>query len=84
LISEVVREHIRDRHPGGVTLSVIDEEVRKIDDWWRVPVLPSAQPPHTFEYYDTLAEVESEIQEEKHLNILLVPAIPEEAASSIE
>jgi hypothetical protein len=76
-VADVVRDYIRDRHTGGVTLKVIDEAVRKIDDWWRVPVLPSAQPPHTFEYYDTLAEVESEIQEQKHLNILLVPAIPE-------
>lgn len=77
LVADFVRNYIRDRHPGGVTLSVIDEEVRKIDDWWRVLILPSAQPPHTFEYYDVLSELESEIQEEKHLNILLVPAFPE-------
>jgi len=33
------------------------------------------QPDRTF-----IIEVESEVQEEKHLNILLVPAIPEAAA----
>ena len=76
-VAKVVREYIRDRNPGGVTLDVIDEEVVKIDYWWRVPVRPSKQPPHAFEYYDTLAEIESEIQEDKQLNIILVPAIPE-------
>jgi hypothetical protein len=75
-VAQVVREYIRDFHPGGVTLDVVDADIRKIDYWWRVPVRPSAEPPHTFEYYDALAEVESKIQEDKQLNILLVPAIP--------
>jgi hypothetical protein len=76
-IAQVVRDHIRDRHPGGVNLEVIEEGVQKIDYWWHVPIRPSVQPPHTFEYCDALAEVESEIQEDKQLNILLVPALPE-------
>ena len=76
-VAQVVRDYIRDCHPGGVDLEVIEEGIRKIDDWWRVPIRPSAEPPHTFEYYDALAGVESDIQEERHLNILLVPAIPE-------
>jgi hypothetical protein len=76
-IAQVVRDYIRDRHPDGVTLDVVDEGVHKIDYWWRVPVRPSAEPPHTFEYYDALAEVEGQIQEDKQLNILLVPALPE-------
>lgn len=76
-IAQVVRDYIRDRHPGGVTLDVVDEGVQKIDYWWRVPVRPSAEPPHTFEYYDALAEVESQIQEDRQLNILLVPTLPE-------
>lgn len=77
MVAQVVRDYIQDRHPGGVTLDVIEEGIRKIDHWWRVPIRPSAQPPHTFEFYDALAEVESEIQEAEHLNILLTPALPE-------
>jgi hypothetical protein len=76
-VAQVVRDYIRDRHPGGVTLEVVEDGVHKIDHWWRVPVRPSSQPPHTFEYYDALAEVESEIQEDKQLNILLVPTLPD-------
>jgi hypothetical protein len=76
-IAQVVRDYIRDRHPGGVTLEVVEEGIRKIDYWWRVPIRPSVQPPHTFEYYDALAGVESAIQEDKQLNILLVPTLPE-------
>lgn len=77
-VAEIVREYLQDCHPGGITLEVLDSDIRKIDYWWRVPVRPSAQPPHTFQYYDALAEVESKLQEDRQLNIILVPAPPEE------
>jgi hypothetical protein len=77
-IAAVVRGYVKDRHPDGVTLDVIEAGVRKIDDWWRVPIRPNREPSHTFEYYDALAEVESRIQEDRHLNILLVPAPPDD------
>jgi hypothetical protein len=78
MVAEVVREYIRDCHPGGVTLEVVESGIQKIDYWWRVPILPSEEPPHTFEYYDALAGVEENIQEDKNLNILLVPLFPQE------
>jgi hypothetical protein len=76
-VAQVVRDYIKNSHPGGVTLEVVEEGIHKIDYWWRVPIRPSSPPPHTFEYYDALAEVESAIQEDKQMNILLVPALPE-------
>ncbi|MBV9851107.1 MAG: hypothetical protein JO250_15665 [Armatimonadetes bacterium] len=76
-VAQTVRGYLRDRHPGGVTLDVIDGGVRLIDDWWRVPVRPSAEPPHTFEYYDVLAAAESEINDKAGLKVLLVPAMSE-------
>jgi hypothetical protein len=79
-IAQKVRESIRDRHPGGVTLEVVEQGIRKVDYWWRVPVRPSAWPEKMFEYYEALAEVESEIQEKEHLNILLSTSEPSEAS----
>lgn len=76
-IARIVRDYVRDCHPGGVTLEVVEEGIRKIDYWWRVPVRPNTEPPHTFEYYDALAGVESAIQEDKQLNVLLVPVLPQ-------
>lgn len=76
MLAEVVREYLRECHPGGVTLEVLDGGIRKIDYWWRVPVRPNVEPPHTFEYYDALAGVESELQEDRDLNIMLVPVPP--------
>lgn len=74
-VAQTVRDSLQECHPGGVTLSVIESDIRKIDDWWRVPVRPSEEPKHTFEYYDALARVEEEISEKTRLKVLLVPAM---------
>lgn len=76
-VAETVRDYLHDLQPGGVTLAVIEDGVRRIDNWWRVPVRPSAEPSHTFEYYDALAGVEEELSERAHLKVLLVPALRE-------
>ncbi len=71
-----VRRLLESRHPGGVTLDVVPDGVRQDQDWWYVPVRPSAQPCKRFEYYETLAEVENEIQKSEHLTVLLLPLAP--------
>jgi len=73
-VVEAVRRHIQNRQPGGITLDVLTDGVRQDQDWWYVPVRPSAKPPRRYEYYETLAAVENELQESEHLTVLLVPA----------
>jgi len=80
-VVKLVREHLSNCHPGGVTLEVVDGEIWREDDYWHVPVRPSAQPPHTFEYYDALAEVETTLSLNAHLKVLLVPTLPEQEAA---
>lgn len=75
-VVRAVRGHLLTRHPCGVDLAVVEDGVRQIDGWWRVPVLPSKEPSSTFEYYDALAEVEGELQDVEHLDVLLVPDWP--------
>ena len=75
-VLEAVRKHIRGRTPGGATLEVLAEGVRRDHDWWYVSVRPSIQPTRRYEYYETLAEVENELQKSEHLTVLLVPALP--------
>ena len=69
-IAQVAREYLQDEHPSGLDLEVVEDGVRKIDYWWQVQIRPDVWPTKTFELYDTLAEVETRIQEDKHLNIL--------------
>jgi hypothetical protein len=83
-IAEIVREYLRDCHPGGVTLQVLEDEIQKIDYWWRVPVRPNVEPLHTFEYYDALAVVEGKIQDDRQLNVILVPAEPVEESEDVD
>ena len=76
-VAHIVSEHIKDRHPGGITLEVVEEDIHKVDNWWRVPVRPSAWPVKRYAYYEELAEIESDIQENEHLDILISTGVPE-------
>ena len=80
-VVELVREQLQHHHPGGVTLSVLPEGVREQEEIWYVPVLPSAQPPKMYEYYEALAEVASTLEENEQIQLWLVPVIPEEEAT---
>jgi hypothetical protein len=80
-IVELVREQLGKHHPGGVTLNIGPGPVRRQDEYWYVPVLPTAEPPKTFEYYEALAEVEATLEEEQDVQVLLVPITPEEKAA---
>ncbi len=77
-VAQLVSEQLQLHHPGGVTIEVAREAVRRQDDYWYVPVRPSAQPPKIYEYYETLAEVEATLEENEQLQVFLVPIIPEE------
>ena len=76
-VAQKVREYLVDRHPGGITLNVVDDDVIRYDNWWRVPVRPSAWPARLFEYYETLAEVEGDLQEREHLDVLIATGEPD-------
>ena len=76
LVAQVVRERLINCHPGGVMLEVVEEDIQQVDGWWRVPVRPSVWPARMYEYYEALAEIEAEIQEERHLDILLSTGEP--------
>jgi hypothetical protein len=79
-VAQLIRERLRDVHPGGVTIDVLEDAIHREDDYWYAPVRPSAVPPHTFEYYDALAEVETRLSLHPGVKVLLVPSLPEEDA----
>jgi hypothetical protein len=69
---------LRAFQPGGGTIDIVDEKMREENGCWRIPVRPDTEPPRAFEYYDALAEVESQLSEQEDLNVWLVPTTPEE------
>src|SRR5947209_20557618 len=62
-ILQLVREQLQKHHPGGVTLNIGPGPIRRREEFWYVPVLPSAEPPKMFEYYEALADVEATLEE---------------------
>ena len=82
-VAQKVRERLTIVTPGGVTLHVVDEDVYKVDEWWRVPVRPSRWPRRMSDFYEDLAIVEDDIQEREHLNILLATGMPLEEESEV-
>lgn len=82
-VAQKVRERLVNVTPGGVTLYVEDDDVYKIDEWWRVPVRPSRWPRRMSDFYEDLAIVEDDIQEREHLNILLATGVPLEEEEAV-
>ncbi len=79
-VSALVQKYLEKQRLGDITFSVLEEEVRRERYAWYVPILPSKQPEKLFAYYEVLAEVETEIDEKEHLNVLFMPVIPAEVA----
>jgi hypothetical protein len=76
-VAQLVQERLSECHPGGVSIHVVGDAIRQENGYWHVPVRPSEQPRQTFEYYDALADVETDLSENEQLKIWLVPTLPE-------
>jgi autonomous glycyl radical cofactor GrcA len=81
-IIDRVTELLKDQHPGGVNLQVLANEMERHGEYWHIPVQPNRQPRSTFEYYEMLADVETELSDKEHLKVVLVPALRRLSASS--
>jgi hypothetical protein len=79
-VVQIVRDQLRKYRVSGLTLDVVEGELRHRDGYWWVPVRPSAQPPRMYELYDVLAEVEETLEETGQLNVQFVPLLPEEGS----
>lgn len=69
-----VRPHLQNNPIQGVVLEMMEERIRREDNWFYVPVRLNTEEPRTFEYYAMLVEIEDEIAQQERLRVLLVPA----------
>ncbi len=76
-VIDAVLSRVADRHPGGANLTVLEQGVRHDQDWWYVPIQPDKQPAKRYEYYETLAEIENELQRDENMTVLFVPVRPD-------
>ena len=77
-VAQKVRDRLVGIHPGGVTLEVVEESIYKIDQWWRVPIRPSRWPKRVSDFYETLAEVATDLLEKDNLDVIFFTGAPAE------
>ena len=76
-ILEFVRNRLKTQPLEGITIEALEERIERQGQYLYIPVQPSAQPEHTFAYYDVLAEIETDLSMDHNVNVLLVPTLPE-------
>ncbi len=74
MVAEVAREYLKDCHPGGVTIEVVEKDIYKSYYEWRVPIQPNFEPPNDLEFSEAIADVAIELEENENLNVWFVPA----------
>ena len=80
-IAERVRHYLKDAHPGGATLEVLEDQIWRDEFAWNVTVRPDFEPKRLFEYYEVLADVMIELRDQEDLKVYLVTS---EAKADLE
>ena len=73
-IAARVRPHLQNNPIKSVVLELMEDRIRREDNWFYVPVRLNTEEPRTYQYYDMLVEIEDEIAQQERLRVLLVPA----------
>ena len=61
MVAEVAREYLKDCHPGGVTIEVVEKDIYKSYYEWRVPIQPNFGPPNDLEFSEAIIDVAIEL-----------------------
>ena len=72
-VLEAVQQRLQHRHPDGANLEVLPQEIRHEEDWWYISVRPDKEPARDWEYFEALAEVETEMLTQENILMLMVP-----------
>ncbi|MCA9446731.1 MAG: hypothetical protein KC931_06425 [Candidatus Omnitrophica bacterium] len=77
LVIDTVRNRLPKEGLDVLPLRVIEEGVRKEGEWWIVPIQASRVPNPRYPYYEALAELEGNLEEEDHMDVVIVPVDPD-------
>ncbi len=73
-IIQKVNHYLEPHQSAEMTIEVVERFVRADGDWWYVPVRPTTHNPITYSYFGVLADIEGELKQNEHLDVLLVPS----------
>ncbi len=77
-----VQNHLKDHHPGGAILEVIEHKIYNDQGCWYIPIRPSIEPSRTLEYFEALAEVENDVLDDDGITVLLIPVYADEQSEN--
>ncbi len=73
-IIQRVNHYLAPHQSSEMTIEIVERLVRSDDDWWYVPIRPTTRNPITYNYYGVLTDIEGELKQNDHLDVLLVPS----------
>lgn len=73
-IIQRVNRYLGPHQTAEMTIEIVEKSVQADGDWWYVPVRPTTDKPITYHYFGVLTDIEGEIKEKEHLDVLLVPS----------
>ena len=75
-VANRVRPYVANKTIGDITLSLDDERILLRNGYWRIPIRPSREPNPLFPYYEALADIEEEVQENEGLKVSIASGNP--------
>lgn len=75
-VAERVRPYIERVRVGDVTVHLVEKGIYLVHGYWRIPIRPSAEPEPLFPYFEALANLEQELQDETGLKVSLSSGEP--------
>ena len=73
---DMVQRYLEPHQSKDYRLNVVADGIRQDDDWWYVVVQPDKDDIRAYDYAARLSEAEQDLQDKEHLNVLLVPVMP--------
>jgi hypothetical protein len=71
----LVRRYLQNlRAESDLDIELIEEAVRQEGDWWYVPVRTDQEIKKRYRYYEELTDLEAEMKQREHVDVLLVPS----------
>ena len=71
-----MRPYISKRHIGDIALQIDDARIHLRNGYWNIPIRPSRWPDPLFPYYEALAEIEDQVQEQEGLKVTIASGEP--------
>ena len=73
-IIQRVNRYLGPHQTAEMTIEIVEKSVHADGGWWYVPVRPTTDKPITYSYFGVLTDIEGELKQNDHLDVLLVPS----------